>query len=329
MTTYSDGQGGRKIPAAAVNEVSQHVPRAWFWRSAAPARAISSSAGEKTDYERVGTETAERFLEIDRVTQVFRVSPKRPPFTAIKDVSITIPAGQFIALVGPTGCGKSTTLTAISGLRTPTYGHVRIGGEIVEKVRRDVGLVFQQDALFPWKTALENVEIALKFRRVPRKEARERARQWLNRVGLGRFENSYPHQLSGGMRKRVGIAATLVYDPRLLLMDEPFAALDVQTRNLMENDLLKVWQEVGRQTVFFVTHDLQEAIALSDRVVVLSASPGQVIGDYRVELPRPRNLLEVNLDPAFTEIYRKIWRHLETEVLKANDKSAFGASEHT
>jgi NitT/TauT family transport system ATP-binding protein len=264
-----------------------------------------------------------RLLEIDNVTQVFQPSPKKPPFVALKNVSLTIPGGEFVSIVGPTGCGKSTTLSAISGLRLPTHGQVRIGGDVVRGVRRDVGFVFQQDALLPWRTALENVELALKFRQVPRKEARERAREWLARVGLGRFESSYPHQLSGGMRKRTAIAATLVYEPSVLLMDEPFSSLDVQTRNLMENDLLHVWENVGHQTVVFVTHDLEEAIGLSDRVIVLTAGPGRVLGDYKVDLPRPRNLLDVKLDAGFVELYRKIWADLEVEVLKANEKNAF------
>jgi NitT/TauT family transport system ATP-binding protein len=266
-----------------------------------------------------------RDLELVNISQVFQPSPKHPPFTALKNVSFKIPAGQFVALVGPTGCGKSTTLSAISGLQLPTTGEVLIGGERVDGVRRDVGFVFQQDALLPWRTALQNVELALKFRGVGKSESRDRARQWLSRVGLGRFEDSYPHQLSGGMRKRTAIAATLVYEPTVLLMDEPFSALDVQTRNLMENDLLSVWESVGHQTVLFVTHDLEEAIGLSDRVIVLTAGPGQVLGDYMVEMPRPRNLLEVKLDPAFTTMYRKIWADLEVEVLKANEKNAFGA----
>jgi NitT/TauT family transport system ATP-binding protein len=264
-------------------------------------------------------------LELVNISQVFQPSPKHPPFTALKNVSLKVPAGQFVALVGPTGCGKSTALSAMSGLQPPTSGQVFIGGERVDGVRRDVGFVFQQDALLPWRTAIQNVELALRFRGIGRREARDRARQWLSRVGLGSFEDSYPHQLSGGMRKRTAIAATLVYEPTVLLMDEPFSALDVQTRNLMENDLLSVWESVGHQTVLFVTHDLEEALGLSDRVIVLTAGPGQVLGDYMVDMPRPRNLLEVKLDPGFTAMYRKIWADLEGEVHKANAKNAFGA----
>jgi NitT/TauT family transport system ATP-binding protein len=279
--------------------------------SASPLAASDAGLGNTA-----GTQA--KALEIDRLTQAFQASPRKPPFTALKDVSVRIEPGEFVSVVGPTGCGKSTMLSAISGLRPPTGGEVRIGGEKVTGVRTDVGFVFQQDALLPWRTALQNVELSLRFRGVRHKEARERARAWLARVGLGAFEHAYPHQLSGGMRKRTAIAATLVYEPDLLLMDEPFAALDVQTRNLMENDLLDMWQHGGHQTVCFVTHDLEEAIGLSDRVIVLTASPGQLLGDYRVDLPRPRNLLEVKLESGFLELYRRIWSDLEGEVMKAN-----------
>jgi NitT/TauT family transport system ATP-binding protein len=260
-------------------------------------------------------------IDIDNVTQTFQPSPKHPLFTALKDVSISIPGGTFVSVVGPSGCGKSTLLTAVSGLVQPNSGQIRIGDEIVKGVPRDLGFIFQQDALLPWRTILQNVELALKFRRVNKQQARDMARFWLNNVGLGKFEQSYPHQLSGGMRKRAAIAATLVYEPSVLLMDEPFSALDVQTRNLMENDVLRLWESMGHQTVLFVTHDLEEAIGLSDRIIMLSAGPGRVIGDYSVDLPRPRNLLEIKFEEGFTELYKKMWSDLEIEVLGARDKN--------
>lgn len=264
-------------------------------------------------------------IELVHVTQTFTSNGPNEPLTALADVSIRIEPGQFVSIVGPTGCGKSTTLSAISGLQAPTEGDVFIAEEPVKGVREDVGFVFQQDALLPWRTALENVELGLRFRGVGRKEARSRASDWLARVGLGQFGHSYPHQLSGGMRKRVAIAATLVYEPTILLMDEPFSALDIQTRTLMETDLLAVWQEVGHQTVVFVTHDLEEAIGLSDRVIVLSARPGHVVGDYPVDLLRPRDLLRLKVDPAFTDLYRTIWSDLEGEVRKVTDGAAYRA----
>jgi NitT/TauT family transport system ATP-binding protein len=289
-------------------------------RSAGP-NPYTAPDGEAA-YRGAGSGSLPQLLEIDNITQVFQPSPRKPAFTALKDVTLTIPSGQFVSVVGPTGCGKSTLLSAVSGLVPPHAGQVRIGGESVKDVRPEVGFIFQQDALLPWRTAVQNVELALRFRGTRRKEARDRARMWLARVGLGKFENSYPHQLSGGMRKRAAIAATLVYEPSILLMDEPFSALDVQTRNLMENDLLKLWQEIGHQTVLFVTHDLEEAIGMADRVVVLTAGPGQMCGDYLVDLPRPRSLLDVKFDERFKDLYETIWRDLEGEVLKASRRNS-------
>lgn len=253
-------------------------------------------------------------IELRDLSQVYPGSAGRSSVTALEHVDLRIEPGEFVSLVGPTGCGKSTALSAISGLRLPSSGSVTVGNDAVTAVRHDVGLVFQQDALLPWRSALHNVALPLRFRGVRRKEALDRARGWLHRVGLEGFEDSYPHQLSGGMRKRVAIAATLVYEPQVLLMDEPFSALDVQTRTLMENDLLSV--VAGRQTVVFVTHDLEEAIGLSDRIVVLTARPGTVYGDYTVDLPRPRNLLDIKLLDDFGRLYRKIWADLEMQVLK-------------
>lgn len=264
-------------------------------------------------------------IDLQRLTQAYPTK-SGPDLVALSDVSLRLEPGQFVSIVGPTGCGKSTTLSAISGLARPADGEVRIDGEPVLGVRKDVGFVFQQDALLPWKTALQNVELPLRFRGVSRRQARDRARSWLTRVGLGGFERAYPHQLSGGMRKRAAIAATMVYEPRILLMDEPFSALDVQTRTLMETDLLAVWQDIGHQTVVFVTHDLEEAIGLSDRVIVLSSRPGTVVGDYAVDLPRPRELHRLKMDPAFTELYENIWSDLEVQVRKARDGAFASAS---
>lgn len=270
---------------------------------------------------------ADRLLKLDRVTQCYPSSASEATdFLAIKDVSVEIPAGQFVSVVGPTGCGKSTMLSAISGLRPASTGQVTIGDSVVTGIRKDVGFIFQQDALLPWRTAVENVELSLRFRGSPRSVARERARDWLARVGLLDFEDRYPHQLSGGMRKRVAVAATLVYEPEILLMDEPFSALDIQTRTLMENDLLQVWEQAGKNTVVFVTHDLEEAIGLSDRILVLSASPGRIRGDYAIDLPRPRDLLEVKMTAEFVELYRAIWKDLEGEVLAANKLRIPGAA---
>jgi NitT/TauT family transport system ATP-binding protein len=255
-------------------------------------------------------------IEIASVTQVFESSGAPDGFLALSDLSIDFAPSEFACIVGPSGCGKSTLLSLIAGILPPSTGTVAVGGKPVRGIRSDVGFIFQKDALLPWRTAAENVGLALKYRGGSRHDVRDEARAWLARVGLAGFEDAYPHQLSGGMRKRVSIAATLVYQPPILLMDEPFSALDVQTRDVMENDLLQLWDGTG-QTVVFVTHDLEEAIGLSDRVIVMSASPGRVKGDYRVDLSRPRDLLEIQVQRGFADLYARVWSDLRSEVRKA------------
>jgi NitT/TauT family transport system ATP-binding protein len=237
-------------------------------------------------------------------------------FTAVRNVDLALAAGEFAAIVGPSGCGKSTILNAIAGLLSPAAGSVEINGNAVTSVRSDVGYLFQRDALLPWKTVLENVMLPMRFRKVPRAEAVERARDWIRRVSLGGHEESYPHQLSGGMKKRVALATVFVYSPPILLMDEPFSALDVQTRQLMENELLDIWESY-RPTVLFVTHDLEEAIGLAERVVVFTAGPGKVKQSYAVSLPRPRRMTEVRFTEEFREHHERIWTDLRDEVLTA------------
>ena len=217
-----------------------------------------------------------------------RSGPRRGRLhTAVRDLDLTVARGEFVAVVGPTGCGKSTTLTLVSGLEEPTEGEVLVAGEPVRGIGDKVGFVFQQDAVFPWRTVLANVMAGPRFRGVPKAEAQERARDWLARVGLAAFEDRYPHQLSGGQRKRVALAATFVNDPEILLMDEPFSALDVQTRALMPDELLELWAGTGASVVF-VTHDLEESIALADRVVVMTAGPGHRQGGLRRSTCRGR-----------------------------------------
>jgi NitT/TauT family transport system ATP-binding protein len=246
----------------------------------------------------------------------------RPPFVAVEDVTLDVPSGSFVSVVGPSGCGKSTLLGIVSGLQPATAGQVYVEGQPVHDVQRDVGFIFQRDALMPWKTVLDNVALALVFRGHP--EARTLARDWIVRVGLKGFEHYYPHQLSGGMRKRASLAQTLVYDPRIVLMDEPFSALDVQTRNLMENELLTLWSE-DRKTVLFITHDLEEAISLSDQVVVMTASPGRIKAVYEIDLPRPRNVTEIRFQPAFGRLYERLWSDLRDEVLLSYERSKLQA----
>nr|WP_271213091.1 ABC transporter ATP-binding protein [Rhodococcus wratislaviensis]GLK40028.1 mannosyltransferase [Rhodococcus wratislaviensis] len=253
-------------------------------------------------------------IELRNLTQAYVT--KNGIRTAVQDVDLSIADGEFVTIVGPSGCGKSTILYMIAGLRPPYAGEVRVFGTPVDSRRGshpDVGFVFQRDALLPWRTAVQNVALGLRYRGVPKKEANHEAREWLSRVGLEGSENAYPHQLSGGMRKRVAIAASLVLRPRILLMDEPFSALDAQTRNLMENDLLALWEET-RQTVVFVTHDLEEAVGLADRVVTMTRSPGTVLTDRTVPITRPRNLLELRFDSAFTAIHSQLWDDLREQV---------------
>ena len=237
-------------------------------------------------------------------------------YTAVKDVSLSIGEGEFVSVVGPTGCGKSTLLNVAAGLLRPSAGTLRVFGEPLAGINRRAGYMFQTEALMPWRNALDNVTAGLEFRGVARQEAASRAREWLARVGLAGFEDRYPPQLSGGMRKRVSLAQMLILDPQILLMDEPFSALDIQTRQLMENELLDLWS-ANRKSVIFITHDLEEAISLSDRVVVLSAGPAtRPIGEFEIDLPRPRDVAETRLQPRFLEIHDRIWHSMKEEVLK-------------
>jgi len=234
----------------------------------------------------------------------------------LQDVDLAVEVHRFVALVGPSGCGKSTTLSLVAGLDRPTRGTVTVRGKAVDGITEGTGFLFQRDALLPWKSVRDNVSLPLQLRGIRGESARRRVDEWIGRVGLRGFETSYPYQLSGGMRKRVALAQTLVYDPEILLMDEPFSALDVQTRNLMEGELLSLWQGSGK-TVIFVTHDLEEAIALADEVVVMTAGPGRVKARYDVTLPRPRDIEQVRFDPRFTELYSKMWNDLRDEVLES------------
>ena len=242
---------------------------------------------------------------------------RRGSYVAVERVDLAVGRGEFVAIVGPTGCGKSTLLNVAAGLLRPSAGACRIDGAPLTGLNTAAGYLFQADALMPWKRALENVAIGLEVRGVPRAEARERAAGWLARVGLAAFGARYPHQLSGGQRKRVALAQVLILEPKLLLMDEPFGPLDAQTRQLMGEMLLRLWSE-DRKAVIFITHDLEEAIALSDRVVILSAGPGsRIIGEYDVGLERPRDPAEIRHTEAFARLHREIWEHLKSEVVKA------------
>ena len=256
-------------------------------------------------------------LALESVTCTFISREDRSQrYTAVKDTTLQVAPGEFVSIVGPTGCGKSTLLNVAAGLLGPSSGEVRVFGEPLTGVNARAGYLFQADALMPWRSALQNVMAGLEFRGVSAEDARGRSAEWLKRVGLSGFGDRYPHQLSGGMKKRVSLAQTLILDSEILLMDEPFSALDIQTRQLMENELLELWS-ANRKSVVFITHDLEEAIALSDRVVVLSAGPEtRPIADYSIDLPRPRDVAEIRLTSRYLELHTEIWHAMKAEVLK-------------
>ena len=258
-------------------------------------------------------------LALDGISVTF-ISQNEARYTAIRDTTLVVQPGEFVSVVGPTGCGKSTLLNIAAGLLAPSAGGVRVLGEPLQGLNRKAGYLFQTEALLPWRTALDNVVVGLEFRGVPREEALARGEAWLARVGLRGHGGRYPHQLSGGMRKRVALAQTLILDPQIILMDEPFSALDIQTRQLMENELLELWS-TNRKSVVFITHDLEEAISLSDRVVVLSAGPeSHPIGEYEIDLPRPRDVAEIRLTPRFIDLHTRIWHAMKEEVLKGYEQ---------
>lgn len=247
------------------------------------------------------------------VVKHFR-KPDGEVYPALGPVSLDVAAGDFVAIVGPSGCGKSTLLHMVAGLSPPTAGEVELAGEPVRRTGRTVGFLFQDDALLPWRTVEDNIALGLRLRKVAEPEVRRRTDEWLRRVGLEPFRRSYPAQLSGGMRKRTAIAQTLIYEPAVILMDEPFAHLDAQARYIMQMDLLELCAD-GKRTILFVTHDLDEAIGLADIVVVLSAGPhSRICAVEKVGIPRPRDLLSVRGDHRFGELSELLWRRLYEEV---------------
>jgi NitT/TauT family transport system ATP-binding protein len=255
-------------------------------------------------------------IRLEHVTKAF-TTPGRSRYTAIQGITLDVSDGVFLSVVGPSGCGKSTLLNVAAGLIAPSAGKVEIYGKPLSGLNRRAAYMFQQDALLPWKTVLDNVTLGLRFRGKANREAEELGREWITRVGLEGFADCYPHQLSGGMRKRAAMAQSWIVDPDILLMDEPFSALDIHTRLKMEGELLQLWSD-SRKTVLFVTHDLEEAIALSDEVAVLSAGPGsRLVNRYEVNLPRPRDLIDIRTQPEFIDLYRHIWTDLRQEVLKS------------
>jgi NitT/TauT family transport system ATP-binding protein len=243
------------------------------------------------------------------------------PYTAVANVSLAVADGEFLSIVGPTGCGKSTILNIVAGLREPSAGTVSVFGHRLDGLNRQAGYLFQADAIMPWRNVLRNVTTGLEIRGMPEAQRSALGREWLARVGLSGKDLLYPHQLSGGMRRRVALAQMLIVNPRILLMDEPFSALDIQTRLMMENELLELWN-LDRKSVVFITHDLEEAISLSDRVIVLSAGPAsKPIGEFVIDLPRPRDVAEIRLTPRFVDLHTRIWGCLRPAVLEGYRQS--------
>jgi len=258
-------------------------------------------------------------LEIDGVTKVYNPDGPDGGVEAVSDVSFDVEKGQFLSIVGPTGCGKSTLLKMVAGLIRPTTGTIRLDGVAVTEPADEVGIVFQEDSTFPWRTTLRNVEFGLEMRGVDRAERRERSREIIDLVGLSGFEDAYPNELSGGMRQRVAIGRTLAMNPEIMLMDEPFGALDEQTRLILGEELLRICRET-EQTTFFITHSITEAVHLSDRVLVMSARPGRIKRIVDVDLERPRKADVVTTD-RFNRIVDQIWDDLREEAEKGLEAS--------
>lgn len=246
-------------------------------------------------------------LSLEKVSKSFIVKKKKVEreIDALKDASFDVKEGEFLSIVGPSGCGKSTILNLVIGLLKPTSGKIFLRGEEIEGMNKEIGYVTQRDNLWPWRTLKSNVVFALEVRGISREQREELSERLIQKVGLAGFEEHYPHELSGGMRQRGNIIRTLIYDPVVILMDEPFGPLDAQTRMVLQNDLLKIWDE-NKKTIVFVTHDLVEAIALSDRVVIMTCRPGTVKDIVEVKIPRPRNVFAIHTAPGFKETYERV-----------------------
>jgi NitT/TauT family transport system ATP-binding protein len=255
-------------------------------------------------------------LSVRGVSHVFRTKGRR--VLALQATDLEVREREFLTIVGPSGCGKSTLMNLIVGLFAPSSGQILLRGAPITGITRSIGYVTQADNLYPWRTLRQNVEFPLEVRGMPARERRARADALIERVGLGGFGDSWPYELSGGMRQRANIIRTLAYDPDVILMDEPFGPLDAQTRLILQNQLLDLWQS-ERKTVIFITHDLGEAVALADRVVVMSARPGRIKTVAEVPIPRPRDLFEIHADERFRDTYKLLWASLEEEVRKGSD----------
>lgn len=263
-------------------------------------------------------------LRIHHVTKTFPVRGTREQFTALDDISLDLTDGEFLVLVGPSGCGKSTLLDLLGGLSTPTSGQILLDGRPIEGPGLDRGIVFQQYALLPWRTARANIEFGLEAKGLPKRTRRDRAEHYLDLVGLHGFGDRYPHELSGGMKQRVAIARSLAFDPEVLLMDEPFAALDAQTRESLQDELVRIWKETGK-TILFITHGIDEAVYLGQRVAVLSPRPGRIKTVVDVDIDR--TLADVRSGERFRELRHDIWSLLHTDIDNHRESALATATE--
>lgn len=257
-------------------------------------------------------------LDIRGVGKAFEIAG-RPPIRALGDISLTLGEGEFVSIIGPSGCGKSTLFNIVGGLITDFEGTVAVDGQEIRGPHREIGMVFQEESTYPWRTAARNVELPLEIAGVPADERRERAHKLIKLVGLDGFEDRYPSELSGGMKQRISIARTLAFEPRIMLMDEPFGALDEQTRLLLGDKILKIWQEI-RQTTMLITHNITEAVQMSDRVVVMSHRPGRIKRIIDIDLPRPRSSENIT-DKAFGDYVGMIWSDLREEAFQFMSES--------
>lgn len=255
------------------------------------------------------------FLELQNVSVSFPSANKEGELLALDGLNLSIKQGELVAMVGPSGCGKTTALNVMAGEVIPTKGSARWMDQPIAGMLPSMGYISQADTLLPWRTVLDNVALAMELRGISKQERRSIAQEKMQQLGLGGFEKSYPHELSGGMKKRAAIARILAIDPKVLMMDEPFAPLDALTRQRLQDGILQLWEHTGT-TILYVTHDLTEAITLADRVLLFSARPGRVVQEYSIDLPRPRRVMDVKFSPRFVALEQRIWQDLRTELDK-------------
>jgi len=251
---------------------------------------------------------------LNNISHTFNTSNSKS-IDVLRNINLNVNEHEFLALIGPSGCGKSTLLNIMSKLISPDSGEVLMDGLPLKQITTKIGYISQGDSFLPWRNVVENVAIGLEIKGVCKRERIKKARELIEKAGLGGFEKNYPNELSGGMRKRVDIIKVLAIDPEIIFMDEPFAALDVFTRQILQDYILNIWQEI-RKTIIFITHDITEAITLADRVILMTARPATIKSEYDIHLPRPRSSFDIMFDNRFIEIHKMIWEDLKEEIVK-------------